>query len=351
MPESIIITADSGNFGGTDAYWGANGTPANLVNSNGSPTDAINAIFAGVNTGTMPPPTPSLRDRLAAKRSTVLDDVLADYTAVRAKVSVRDQARLDQHMQFLRDTQAKYAAMGMSMPAAMCTPVKPSAVPAKAETYSYSAANDNVSVPVMIEVAAQALACDVTRSFVFDFESDVGTFDWLFPSGTPFANTTWHAQIHSSGELAATDAANTKPTINYFAQTFAALVQRLAAITDVDGSRLLDNTLVLWTSDLGYGATHGCFNYPVIFAGMKSAFAKGQGRHLVPTGRASLGDVYAAALRMLGGTDQTFGATGTLATFAGTRTLACDNSNFCSDYGFPGHITPDTPLHFGPLDL
>ena len=35
------------------------------------------------------------------------------------------------------------------------------------------------------------------------------------------------------------------------ARKFTELVQRLAEIQDVDGSRLLDNTLVVWASDMG----------------------------------------------------------------------------------------------------
>jgi hypothetical protein len=237
------------------------------------------------------------------------------------------------------------------MPTAGCHPLTAADVPAIAEEYSYSAANDNVSVPIIMDTIVQALACDVTRSIGCDFSSDVPTFDWLFPGGTPFSSEVWHAQIHDSDQLSGTKVPNLKPTYNFYASMFTLLVQKLAAVTDVDGARLLDNTLVLWVSDLGYGSTHGCFNYPVVMAGMKGAFPKGQGRHLVPANRASLGDVYAQVLRMLGGTDMTFGTTGTLQTAAGTGTLNCDNTNFCSDYGFPGRITPSTPLHNGPLDL
>ena len=69
-------------------------------------------------------------------------------------------------------------------------------------------------------------------------------------------------------------------------------------------------------SDLGYGSGHYCYNYPVVLAGMKSAFPKGQGRHVVGQVN-SLGDLYAQVLRMLGGTDATFGSTGTLSSAVG----------------------------------
>jgi len=60
----------------------------------------------------------------------------------------------------------------------------------------------------------------------------------------------------------------------------------------------------------------------------------------------SLGDVYAQVLRMLGGTDTTFGSTGTLSSAVGSSSF-----NFLAEMGRPGPINKDTPLHFGALDL
>ena len=131
----------------------------------------------------------------------------------------------------------------------------------------------------------------------------------------------------------------------FYAKYFTKLIQRLAAVQDTDGSRLLDNTLVVWVSDLGYGSGHYCWNYPVVLAGLKSAFSKGQGRHVVGQVN-SLGDLYAQVLRLLGGNDTSFGSTGTLSSAVGTASF-----NFYPQMGRPGLITKDTPLHFGALDL
>jgi len=64
----------------------------------------------------------------------------------------------------------------------------------------------------------------------------------------------------------------------------------------------------------------------------------------VPTQLA--GDLYAQVLRMLSGSDTTFGSTGTLASAAGSTSI-----NFMSQLGRPGLINQATPLLFGPLDL
>lgn len=351
MPASIIVNADSGNCSLSGTYWGQNGTPPTYANPCGDPADAIRMLFQNV-TPSGPPPTPTLTDRLHNRRRSALDRVLADFEVMKQRVSVRDRQRLDQHATFIRSLETRLSSSNMSNPTQGCQPLNPNDVPARASEYSYSAANDDISVPIIVESVVQALACDVTRSIGFDFGSDVPTFDWLYPQGSPFLGTNWHASIHGAPELSDQPVPELRPTLQFFASTFAALVQRLAAVTDVDGRRMLDNTLILWVSDLGYGATHACFNIPVVLAGMGSAFPQGQGRHLAIPGRASLGDLYAQVLRMFGGTDMSFGATGTLASLVGSRNHQENcNENFCSSMGFPGYITPDTPLHSGPLNL
>src|SRR5206468_8406504 len=96
-----------------------------------------------------------------------------------------------------------------------------------------------------------------------------------------------------------------------YGRMFTAIVQRLAAETDpIDNTPLLDSTLVVWVSDIAY-ANHTNYNAPVVLAGLKSAFPKGQGRHVVHS-RRTLGDLYAHVQRLLGFSDMTYGLTGTL---------------------------------------
>jgi hypothetical protein len=56
-----------------------------------------------------------------------------------------------------------------------------------------------------------------------------------------------------------------------------------------------------------------------------------------------MGDLFAQVLRMVGGSDMTYGDTGVLGDY--------NTGNLNAGAGFPGFITPSTPLHSGPLDL
>jgi hypothetical protein len=354
---SIIFDADSGSFdNGSDNFWGLNGTPSSLATGAGSwvdPADAITRVFAGFTAPGSggPPPTPTLLQRLQQNRTSVLDNVLQSFKSLRAKVNAADQARLDQHADFVRSLETTLAMPGGAQPLQSCTPPDPKTAP-NSDTAGTDGSADDVATPAMMNVMVQALACDLCRCAGFAFENNYSpTFSWLFGGSSPYSALNWHAAIHEQ-----------TPTLNdlqtgfqFYPQMFTRLVQTLAATQDIDGSRMLDNTIVVWVSPMGYGSTHECFNIPVVLAGGKNlpgAFPKGHGRHVVCASRNSLGDLWAQVLRMLGGTDMTFGATGTLASFTGSRSFnpSCEGP-FCAEYGYPGYIGPDTPLHSGPIDL
>ncbi len=202
---------------------------------------------------------------------------------------------------------------------------------------------DGVMMPCIIENIVQAFACDVTRVLSLEFwEGGDPVFPTEFPSGNnPFVTGNWHDILHNTPSLSGNPTHGDAIAASYglFAKTFTSLVQRLAAFIEPDGSRLLDNTLVLWVSEMGHGAWHDCSNLPVVLAGMRSGFPMGQGRHVALSQRASMGDLLAQVMRMYGYADTTFGATGTLGTA------------YAPGLGWPGAITASTPLHRGPLPL
>ena len=342
---SIIFDADSGVFdNGSDNFWGLNGTPSTLATGAGQwvdPADAIANVFAGY-MGSTKPPTPTLQQRLQQNRGSVLDSVLSNFNSLRAKVNPADQARLDQHANFIRSLE-NHLSRRWQPTIAVLQSSQSNSAPNQNNAGSDGNA-DNVATPAMISAMVQSLACDITRCAGLAFNNaDDPSFGWLFGGNSPFSSSNWHADIHTQQPSAIA----LQTGFQFYPQMFTLLVQSLANMQDLDGSRMLDNTLVVWVSPMGYGSSHQCFNIPVVLAGGKNlpgAFPKGQGRHVVCTGRNSLGDLWAQVLRMLGGSDMTFGATGTLQAYAGSTDPgpSCGQA-FCGEYGYPGHIGPDTP--------
>jgi hypothetical protein len=279
--------------------------------------------------------------------------------------------QLDNHANYIRTIEQQQVPM-MSPPVVggACQPPDPNAPP-QVHPANYDewqvmmggnpawedGSSDNLTMPYTINNLVQALACDITRVAVLSAGVD-NTFAFQYPNGgSPLAqNGGWHASIHTIPHPVCNTGGNcsSSTTVNavlqgyrWFAQVFTHLVQSLAAVTEPDGSTLLDNTLVVWMSEMGHGSVHSNFNIPVVLAGLGNAFAKG--RHIVEN-RRTTGDLHAHILRLLGtGNDMTFGETGTLGNLA-TR-FGVSTSRLVTDAGYPGYISPTTPLNRGPLSL
>jgi Protein of unknown function (DUF1552) len=284
---------------------------------------------------------PTLHDRLVSRRASILDGVAKSFTSLYTSVNAADRARLDAHAQFIRSLETTVAGGNGSVSKTMsCTRPDEKSIPAYTSNNGRGQA-DAITNPFQLENAIQALACDVTRVAALEFHEN---YDPLFPSElpstSPLQGTNWHQVIHDTRAVTDPQVGTLTTAFQAFSKTYTQAVQRLTQMIDIDGQPMINSTLVVWVSDMGYGAHHD-FDIPVVLSGMPSAFPKGQGRH-VASNRRTLGDLYAQILRMVGGTDTTFGATGTLASVS---------SKLYTDTAFPNFVKSSTPLHMGPIDL
>jgi hypothetical protein len=129
---------------------------------------------------------------------------------------------------------------------------------------------------VMGELAAMALACDLTRVVSFQLSSPAShnRFD-AYPSelacgGEP---KSFHEYEHCAGYDAPVRA-----VLKYFVDRYAAFVGQLKALPEAGGT-LLDNACVLGCSELGGGWDHQHDNMPLIVAG-RAGGALTPGKHI-----------------------------------------------------------------------
>lgn len=362
MRASIVLPASAtpyNDYGYSPLEWyGPDGTEATVVS--GNPAEAVVDIFGPPMPDEVPPRPlpPTLRERMVAKRVDLLSGVKDQLASLRARVSMRDRERLDRHAAFIESTQALLGGGGPTQPTTTCTrpdeTVMPHVVPADWDEYQQTGnppewsrgRSDDLTWPFQLENLVQSLACDVVRVVGLGFHTDpawTSEFD-----ASPFeGDGTLHDLVHGLQAVSNNPqgAENIATGFQSYARKFTQVVQRLAEIEDLDGSRLLDNTLVVWVSEMGYGSDHLAWNIPVVMAGMPSAFPSGRGRHVVHD-RRTMGDLWAHVLRMLGGEDTEFGETGTLGELADAHGV----SDLSLGAGYSG-IGPDTPLHMGALNL
>ena len=257
-------------------------SPGNPKNPIDDPVKAFDSLFNGRVDANAD--AEALR---ALRRRSVLDTVLSDFSSRRAQLSSSDRARLDAHAESVR---ALERSLGAATPS--CT------LPAKPADVTAETAIDRSS-----DLIASAFGCGLTRILSFQLrvaDNDNSLYPWI-----GLDEGGHHTLSHERDDATFDTLAE---LYTWYSARFAYLLDKLAATPDVDGTSVLDNTLVIWGSELGTGWSHDISNVPFVFAGGASGGLRG-GRYLKVT-KTQTNRVLVSAAQALGVTDlETHGTT------------------------------------------
>jgi hypothetical protein len=192
----------------------------------------------------------------------VLDDLRGDLQRLSSAVSAEDRRLLDQHTTFVREMEQDLRA-NRTAPHAM-----PQLEP--------NVRNENANIPrnarMQIDLMVNSFLNDFTRVATLQFTNSVGNarFTWLdITEGQ-----------HGLSHLPDSDRpAQEKLTrINrWYCEQLAYLAQRLSDTPEPGGNgSLLDNTLIVWTNELGKGNSHTLDNIPFVLVGGGLDFRMGR---------------------------------------------------------------------------
>ncbi|WP_437290743.1 DUF1552 domain-containing protein [Sorangium sp. So ce406] len=216
------------------------------------PEDDPRAAFDRLFTDLSADPADLARRRALRRR--VLGDVMEDYGALAQKLGGEDRQKLEHHLDALNEIEARLEAPGLLGGAC--------ALPALGEPLDVYA-NDNFPAigRLQIDLLATALACDLTRVASIQWSATQAgkVFTWLGQSETH------HALSHSN--LADEDKQRQLIDIGRWqAEQLAYLLGKLDAVPEGAGT-LLDNTIVLWCTDISEGQSHSRRDMPYVIAG------------------------------------------------------------------------------------
>ncbi|MDP3498987.1 MAG: DUF1552 domain-containing protein [Myxococcales bacterium] len=181
----------------------------------------------------------------------LLDRVLLRYRGLETHMSLSldDQQRVQAHAQRLTELRARAAATATPAPAqTSCAGL----AAAPAGTRVIDRYNDVTSI------IAAAFACDVTR---------IAT---LYLSHYDDEGTVGMSRHHDNSHLSRNDPTvlgNCRAWYGWQAARVASLMSKLSAITEFDGSSVLDNTVLVWANEDGVGDHHSAEGLPVLVAG------------------------------------------------------------------------------------
>ena len=240
--------------------------------------------------GTPPPDAPV--DKATLYRKSILDLVAEDTRSLQAKLGQSNQSKLGDYLDSVNELERRLAALG-TMPPTTTTPGTPTptpvmpgaacaAIPApKDGTYLGRDRTKNVYdypevLTAMNDLIAMAFTCDLTRVVTFMAEIPLNTQTNFSFVGVDSSN--YHNDIsHHGRDPAKLDGIQKVNT--FYATQFAYLLDKLAKTTDIDGSSVLDNCAIIFTSEFGDGDNHYHYDLPVVVAG-RAGGAFATGRHI-----------------------------------------------------------------------
>lgn len=202
-----------------------------------------------------------MKDQQALK--SVLDDVNDDLKRVSSAVGADDRRLIDEHATFVREMEEELK-QSRDAAAHPVPPVEP------------GVRRDNDHIPQIskqqIDLMVNAFAADFMRVASLQYTNSVGQarMRWL---GIDDAH---HTLSHKPNDDAPAQEKLTKID-RWFCEQVAYLAKRLAETAEPGGEgSLLDNTLIVWTNELGEGNTHSLNNIPFVLLGGGLDFKMGR---------------------------------------------------------------------------
>jgi hypothetical protein len=197
---------------------------------------------------------PAAPDKLAQARASVVDLVRPDYDNLSKKLSGDDQKKLQQHMALMNDLQKRLQAIGGGgMAGGGSASCNLGSAPGGVAMHAENAEG-------CIKVLVPALACDITR-VVVQVHNQMSPEEFGGPAGKDV-----HQDIaHQAGAQGSDPAKWMTLYYQRHAKQFAMIVAAMKAIPEGNGT-MLDNTAVLWTTEIGDGP-HNLYNQMYVLAG------------------------------------------------------------------------------------
>lgn len=209
-----------------------------------NPADVFNTLFGELAT-----------DRLASQRQSVFDITRREIERLTRLVGAEDRQKLEAHLTSMRDVEQRLTQSQATPGAAVCSP--PTMQPVDlSDDNQYPEAGR-----LQMDLAAAALACDMTRviTMQWSYAESEHLFQFLNINGNH------HSISHDFSQSGpGYEAYNDIQT--WYADQLRYMLERLDSYQEGAGT-LLDNTLVLWASEIGESTTHALTTMPYVLAG------------------------------------------------------------------------------------
>jgi Protein of unknown function (DUF1552) len=252
-----------------NASWSKEGTP---LGKDLDPKRVFDKLVAsGAGASTTDPDAVARAERRRALDASALDGLIDDTTQLQQRLGKSDRERLDQFLTGVRELEVKVNKVpsGTTGGASSCTPIT---LPADMK------ANDT-RARVMNDLIVMALECDVTRVITYMLDNSRSDLVYSWVPKRDWQNggaqlggtcTAYHESQHHTG-ISPDFASITR----WHIEVVADLLKKMDAVQDASGGTLLDNSLVMFASDMHHG-DHASFDLPMALFGGSGTFRQDQ---------------------------------------------------------------------------
>lgn len=224
------------------------------------PSAAFTALF-GSGTPITPPPVSSGPD-LNSRKKSILSLALSEANALKSKLGNLDRMKLDEYLTSIEEVERSITTTPVEPPPPTCTPG--------------TAPSNNLDFPAFVkanlDLIVLAFQCDMTRvaSYIMDYELNNNLYTW--------AGANRHGHHSASHGNFEEDYADNVKIVNWYANQFAYLINKMKTTNDANGNLLSQSILTMGSGTNTTGGDHPDADLPMILAG--------QGNGLLTTGRA-----------------------------------------------------------------
>jgi hypothetical protein len=283
--ENAAELAGQSSAGYSSAYtntisWSSPTTPLPMVHR---PRDIFERLFGDAGTN------PEARKVRLLEQKSILDFVKEDVSRTKKKLGVADNSKLSEFTDAVRDVEFRIqkaeAKVDMELPAMQ----RPVGIPDYEE-----------HMRLMYDLMLMAFQTDMTRVFTFMVAREYSELVFTQLGQTdPYHPTTHHRgnpdKIRKAGDINV-----------YHAKLLAEFIAKLKATKDLDGSSILDNSMIVTGAGMGDGDIHSQWNVPIVLIGGGRGTLKG-GRHIAYKEGTPLSNLHVAMLNRMGLETESFG--------------------------------------------
>ncbi len=256
------------NVKGIISYSAAN-TP---YTAEANPANVFKTLTGAFVTGT-PTTTTTTTDYRISQGNSIIDMVKGDLDAFkRQNMSMSDKKKVDDWLALLRQTEVKVVSAACNATNATALGITDATVKAAGARTAGTAFT--LGGDMMINLIALTMMCDANRMIILQWPGFVTfNFDGMTHEYDHHGLSHRNGTVAVGGTCAPGVIDNIAQIDNWYAGRFAKLVGLVDSIKEGDRT-MLDNSAVMWLSELADGNAHNNNNLPIVIAGSAGGYLK-----------------------------------------------------------------------------